>query len=695
MGFPWVVTEHYGNIKEMIARVDVAPATEGSVLPWDPNSWAPILDAATSIGSTLFFDSPRLRMPAQIDSVKLYEGAVPPKIGYIYVHEDTASKLSVHITVTDIEGNSLVAFQSMRFAEIEGTPGVSGSTGSLVHQLAWPPATLANNPLQFKHVVLASKDALALQIYQKTFNRLNITEQTISPSEISSISMENSKDKVIIYIPDKVASLEDIPEASEVFCKELLEIVKFVVDKQPSSKVFVVTEDSHRGETPTALAQSPLLGLSRIIASEHPDIWGALIDTDDFTVPLQAIRYVEGADVVRVIDTVSRVARLRSLPREWLKANDSGKTLSPTFEGTYVITGGLGALGLEVATYLVEKGARRIVLLSRRALPPRSQWDSPTESIATAISRIRRLEKLGATIHAVPLDITAADADKKLKASLELLNLPPVLGVVHAAGVLEDQLVLESTPDSFNRVIAPKIKGALALGRAFPPKTLDFFILFSSCGQLFGFPGQASYASGNAFLDSFAAARRTAGDNAVAIQWTSWRGLGMAASTEFINAELESKGITDVTCDEAFRAWEHIDKYDTDNAVVLRSMAFDEDEILPVPILTDIAIRRPSETKTGTKAASAGDEAPKSGPELKTYIALKVSECVVSTLGLASVEDVDPRTALSELGLDSVMTVGLRRSMQSALKVKVPPTLIWAHPTVSHLTGWFYEKLTS
>jgi len=93
--------------------------------------------------------------------------------------------------------------------------------------------------------------------------------------------------------------------------------------------------------------------------------------------------------------------------------------------------------------------------------------------------------------------------------------------------------------------------------------------------------------------------------------------------------------------------------------------------------------------------SGAEGEMPKPGPELKAYIAHKISECVVSTLGLSSVEDVDPKTALAELGMDSVMTVGLRRGMQGALKVKVPPTLIWAHPTVSHLTDWFYEKLTA
>ena len=141
-------------------------------------------------------------------------------------------------------------------------------------------------------------------------------------------------------------------------------------------------------------------------------------------------------------------------------------------------------------------------------------------------------------------------------------------------------------------VPSPKIAGALALHSLFPPGSLDSFVPFSSYGQLFGFSGQSSYANSNAFLDTLATHRRSLGDNAVAFQWTSWRGLGMAASTDFINAELESKGITDVTRDEAFCAWEHNAKFDMDHAVVLRSLAFDENEPLRVPILNDIAVRR-------------------------------------------------------------------------------------------------------
>lgn len=169
----------------------------------------------------------------------------------------------------------------------------------------------------------------------------------------------------------------------------------------------------------------------------------------------------------------------------------------------------------------------------------------------------------------------------------------------------------------------------------------------------------------------------------------------MGASTDFINAELESKGITDITRDEAFSAWQHLAKYDMDHGVVLRSRAFEDGEPVPVSILNDIAVRRVGALSGNTPvvAGSNGSDAiPSSGPELKTYLDEKIRGCVAKVLQMTA-EDVDSKAALADLGVDSVMTVTLRRQLQQTLKVAVPPTLTWSHPTVSHLVVWFAEKI--
>ncbi|KAF2999438.1 t1pks [Curvularia kusanoi] len=698
MGFPWAVTQHYGNTAEMIARVDVAPeVTETGSLPWDSASWAPILDAATSVGSTIFFDDPRLRMPAQIERVDIFTRQDPPKIGWLYVQRATGADLASHVSVLNDAGEILAKFTSMRFSEIEGTPGASGSMESLVHRITWPPARLSEEPLSIDHIVLVYDDRSTVDQYIKAMPSKIKTTLVAATEDLASISSSITKATAVVYVPGTISALQDVATASEAYTWRTLEVLKFVVNNKLPVKFFVVTPHILETKTPTALAHGPLVGLSRVLASEHPEHFGGLIDTELTDFPLTEMRYVQGADIIRIRDGVARTALLRSLPRSALLPSTRKNQLLPKPDGTYLITGGFGALGLAVAEFLVEQGARRIVLNSRRGLPPRNTWDNIEAPLEPVVAAIRALEAQGATIYILPLDISVAGAADALRARLDVLSLPPVRGIVHAAGVLENELALDTTQAAFKKVLAPKVIGGMVLHEVFPPQSVDFFVLFSSCGQLVGFTGQSSYGAGNSFLDSLATYRRAHGDKgAVAFQWTSWRGMGMGGSTDFINAELESKGITDVTRDEAFAAWLHLAKYDIDHGVILRSLALDEGEPLPSAILGDIVMRRIKEKSSspnddyGLKGNTGG--LPKTGPELNAYLDGKIRACIGTVLGLPT-EEVDPRAALSDLGVDSVMTVSLRRQLQQALKIKVPPTLTWSHPTASHLVGWFAEKL--
>ncbi|KAJ5415513.1 Acyl transferase/acyl hydrolase/lysophospholipase [Penicillium sp. CMV-2018d] len=664
MGFPWEVTEHFRDTKQMLARVDVNPAVLGDdPLPWDSSSWAPVLDAATSIGSTVF-QIAALRMPAHIERMEIFTSEDPPKISWLFVEEISDAVPTSHVSVLSEKGEVLAKFTAMRFAEIEGTPGVSGSMESLVHQIAWPPATPAEEPLPITKVILVSPNAGTRAQYVATLPsqiqsfQFSTTQDLFSNA--SSLPLE--KGTVVAYIPGEVASLAEVPAASESFTWDLLELIKFIVNGSFSIKVFTLTANVGDAQTATALAQSPLFGLARIIASEHPDL-GSLIDIEDPKIPLSTMRYIQGVDIIRISDGIARVSRFRSLQRTKLRPVSDGPRLLPRPEGTYLITGGLGILGLEVAGFLVEKGARRLLLISPRALPPRRTWDQVSTDLQPTIAKIRFVESRGASVHVLPLDIAKPDAVEQLSTALDRLSLPAVQGVVHAAGILDNEIVLQTTRDALNRVLAPKIA--------------------------------ASYGSGNAFLGTLATHRARLGDSAVAFQWTAWRGLGMGSSTDFINAELEAKGIMDVTRDEAFAAWQHLAKYDVDHGVVLRSRAFEDGEPVPVSILNDIAVRRVRELSGATQAAvgsNGSDAVPSSGPELKSYLDEKIRGCVAKVLQMTA-EDVDSKAALADLGVDSVMTVALRRQLQLTLKVAVPPTLTWSHPTVSHLVVWFAMKI--
>ncbi|KAH6653270.1 6-methylsalicylic acid synthase [Truncatella angustata] len=709
IAFPWQVIEHYGNAKEMIAKVDMDP--EAQELSWDPKSWAPLLDAATSVGSSIFFTEPKLRIVSQIDRVSLHSSKPPPKIGYLFIQEATdAQSPASHVSVLDEQGLLLAKFTSMRFSGVEDAVGASGSVDSLVHRMDWIPPKFSEKPRRFAQVVVVSTDHSTASRYLEKLQAENSqvllclsAEEMGRPEVVAALAQ---KDSAVIYIPGQVDSINEVSTKSTEFIWETTSIVKLLLDRSEStSKVFVVTDSVFAGKTTTGLAHGALYGLARIIAAEHPDIWGGLIDNDKRdTVPSLALKYVQDQDVLRFIDGMPRRAILRPLLKSQRHEPESSKSLLPKPEGTYIITGGLGALGLRTCNFLVENGARRIVLLSRQGLPPRRKWPELVvndEKLSATVQLVQEFEKAGASIHPVALDIAAEGAAQKLQEILDNMSLPPVLGVVHAAGVLEDSLVLETSRESFERVLAPKVRGALALHEAFPPRTLDFFVLYSSIGQLVGTAGQASYGSGNAFLDALATYRRDQGDNSVAFQWTAWRGSGMGTS-EFLAVELQSKGITDVSDADAFRAWKHLSRYDIDNAVVTRCLAMEEGEPVAVPLLEDVVVRKPRSRSDGTASGGSAEEiasgtrkdaVPDTPEKLQEWLTTRIRECIAAVLMITDIEDIDPRMPVSDLGVDSVMTVALRQKLQTVLKVKVPPTLTWNHPTVNHLVAWFTAKM--
>lgn len=397
----------------------------------------------------------------------------------------------------------------MTFAGIEGGVSTCADRSSQLHRLVWTQALPSVTPYKFGHIIfLTNKGNELVMSYQSQLEAKGYsTCITDDPDQIRCIQQET----IVVQVPRQAKSKDDLFGAISESCSILFTAAKVLSSMASPLKLsFVIA----RGDDVSDLGHAPLYGLYRIIYSQYPEIWGGLFEEEDGTFPLPAIRYIQGMDIVRMDDGIPRTACLRSL---YTRPTKIPITFCPG--GTYLITGELGALGLEIASWMVKRGARRSLLLSRQKLPHRSTWSSHEKS--SAVQKIMSMEDAGATIIPISLDISEAGADSSLAEAIAKCNVPPVMGVVHAAGVLKDQLVKEITTEAFDAVLAPKIKGALNLDKLIPPGSLELFAMFSSCGQLFVFPGQASYASGNAFLDCLASQRRRLGDNASSMLWTS------------------------------------------------------------------------------------------------------------------------------------------------------------------------------
>ena len=279
---------------------------------------------------------------------------------------------------------------------------------------------------------------------------------------------------------------------------------------------------------------APLWGLGRVLAVEHPEIWGGLIDLDpedSVTDSVQQlIAHIHDNDGE---DQCAFRNGLRYVPR--LVAQSATTAIEPKWnaDGCYLVTGGLGGLGLHIARWLAEQGARKIVLLGRTPLPPREHWDAIERGsrAEVQINALREIERTGAAVQTVAVDI----ADRaKLTGAVEALQADgwlPVNGVVHAAAAIEDRLVTQLDAAGLITALRPKILGTLNLEKCLSGQPLQFFVCCSSLGALLGQAGQANYAAANAFLDAYVHHRRARQLPALGINWGGWYSAGFAVTS--------------------------------------------------------------------------------------------------------------------------------------------------------------------
>lgn len=233
----------------------------------------------------------------------------------------------------------------------------------------------------------------------------------------------------------------------------------------------------------------------------------------------------------------------------------------------------------------------------------------------------------------------------------------------------------------------PKVEGAWVLHTLFPPGSLDFLVLFSSCGQLLGLPGQAAYGSANAFLDGLAAHRNADGNaDTFSLGWTSWRGKGMAVN-EVVDLELAARGVGDISAEEAFGAWDLALRHGPGYYPVLRTLPLGPGAELPA-VLAEVPAEEPADAPS--PAGDPGRFAELPPERLQELLLEEVGGQIATEMRLAA-DDLDPRRSLTEQGLDSVMTLVIRRRLEKRFGQSLPSTLLWHQPTVTaiaeHLAG--------
>ena len=436
-------------------------------------------------------------------------------------------------------------------------------------------------------------------------------------------------------------------------------------------------QDIGGAETATGVAQAPLWGLGRTIALETPAVWGGLVDlpparrataAQDVSALATELLWSDGEDQVALREGKRFVARLGRLALD----SSSPAPRRASRGSTYLVTGGLGMLGQRVARWLVETyGVRSLVLTGRRG------------ASGEARRAVKELETLGARVHVIAADVSVeADVRRLMRA---IRRMPPLRGVIHCAGVLEDGILEQMEWPRFTAVTAPKIKGAWLLHTYTRAWALDHFVVQSSLLSLTGSAGQANYTAANAFLDALVALRTRSGQPALGINWGPWSEAGMAASRGARGAAMwQSRGVRLLAPADGLHAFSRLLAGSPGSAAVadIDWPAFLRHLGRPVPFYAGLETRA-LESPASSRPGASGSLAQTAPETRRAHVVALVQERITRELGF--VEPIDTRQPLNELGLDSLMSVNVANRLETALGIPVPLVKLIRGPSIEQL----------
>jgi hypothetical protein len=344
-------------------------------------------------------------------------------------------------------------------------------------------------------------------------------------------------------VPDSEISIAALEASRILGVGSALSLVQSILKKlagHPSSLWFVTrgAQPAAGGTEPLAICQSPLWGFAGVVSAELGELWGGVIDLDPGDSPADsAARLFETVTSVDVEKQIAFRTGARYVPRFVRRhpvPRDAGE-IRFREDASYLITGGLGDLGLEVARWMVRRGAKHLVLLGRTRVPPRDQWQQldQVSPAANKLAAIESLETAGAHILTLAADVGSESQMASAMDVFESSGNPPIRGVIHCAAVFDGATLVDLDAEALNGVLEPKVHGAWILHQLFKYAPLDLFVLFSAIPSVLGWVGQgaANYAAANAFLDALAHYRRNMKLPAISIAWGPWSDVGVAART--------------------------------------------------------------------------------------------------------------------------------------------------------------------
>jgi acyl carrier protein len=446
---------------------------------------------------------------------------------------------------------------------------------------------------------------------------------------------------------------------------------------------------------PSRVIAAPQWGLLRTIMHEYPALQASGIDIPDHLSPslletlviLCTSQTTEDQFLLR--EDGSFVARMQPLTLPLNRSFEQGVGMPCVrSDGTYVLAGGSGGIGLILTRWLVEQGAGCLVLLSR---------SQPSEPAAVQIEQLRQS---GTSLHILQTDI--ADVEQLTQAFSSIrASMPPIRGIFHSAGILDDATLLNLDDQRWQRVLRPKMLGAWLLHTLTAQDPLDYFVLFSSAASLLGSAGQGNYAAANAFVDALAHLRCAQGQPALSINWGPWATVGLAAAQENRGQRLATRGIGNILPEQGVAVLDcllhtaHIPAQVGVLPLNLRQWRQSHLTMARTPFLLELLRTESNEySQPGqqTPSVTLQIQNTESLQERRMILEAHLQHLLAGVLHLPS-QHISASTPLKTLGLDSLMALEFRNALEESLKLRLSATIAWSYPTIHNITEYLANMM--
>ena len=482
----------------------------------------------------------------------------------------------------------------------------------------------------------------------------------------------------------KTGSMTPVMEEQEQLIMPVVQILQQAMAHEFTAlkQMVILTEESLvLDKLSSGITQSSLQGLVHAIQSEYPTISTKLIDLEAGLSEGEISEYLtlelhqknEEPEVIyrsgkRSVSRLKRVESSREPNRD------------EPITGGYLITGGFGVIGMQTAEYLVENGVTTLWLLGRGL---------PNQEVR---ERLDILEQRGTQVHCVQADISDRSA------LVELFNTIPkneLKGVIHAAGTLENAVLMDLDWQKMETVFQAKIQGAWNLHELTQDYDLDHFILYSSIGSIFGPIAQANYAAANSFMDQLALNRQQMGLAGLAINWGAWSEAGLAQKHAEKSQVLAMQGIELITPEQGRRLIKQI--FDEQGQIVVLPINWEESvSQMGRELLIKDLKHGNNYSVTMIKDYTQWKEELLTKPEGEQLddMIVFVTQIVAKVLG-GKEADLDVSTGFFDLGMDSLTSVELRNMLQSTFDLQLPSTLIFKYPTIEDVSEYLLDIVTN